>query len=105
MNMIVSLMASGAKKRFPREEYRRIREEANTLFRDLTEENKDLPKALKKHTGTNIFPAIAVYKTLVRHGMAKEAATDVIRQFFVRICRIMFKPVSWYQHIGGNYHR
>ena len=60
MNMIVSLMASGAKKRFSREEYRRIREEANNLFRALTEENKDLPKALKKHTGTNIFPAIAV---------------------------------------------
>ena len=28
MSMIVSLMAAGAKKRFSREEYRRIREEA-----------------------------------------------------------------------------
>jgi hypothetical protein len=37
--------------------------------------------------------------------MEKEAATDVVRQFFVKICGIMFKPVSWYQHIGGNYHR
>ena len=55
MNMIVSLMASGAKKRFPREENRRIREEANTLFRDLTEENKDLPKALKSIPGQTYF--------------------------------------------------
>ena len=62
MNMIVSLMATGARKRFSREEYRRIREEANALFQELTEENKDLPKAMKKHTGTNIFPVIAVYK-------------------------------------------
>ena len=60
MNMIVSLMASGAKKRVSREEYRQTRDEANALFQKLTEENKDLSKALKKHTGTNIFPAIAV---------------------------------------------
>ena len=62
INMIVSLMAAGARKRFSREEYRRIREEANALFQKLTEENRDIPKAMKKHTGTNIFPAIAVYK-------------------------------------------
>ena len=94
MNMIVSLMASGAKKRFSREEYRRIREEANNLFRALTEENKDLPKALKKHTGTNIFPAIAVYKTLLAHGMTTDDATEVIRRFFYNICEIMFRPAA-----------
>ena len=54
MNMIVSLMAAGAKKRFTREEYRRIREEANALFQNLTEENKDLPKALKKHNNRRL---------------------------------------------------
>ena len=69
MNMIVSMMAAGAKKHFSREEYRKIREEANTLFQKLTEENQVLPKAMRKHTGTNIFPAIAVYKTLLSHGM------------------------------------
>ena len=105
MNMIVSLMAAGAKKRFSREEYRQIREEANALFQKLTEENKDLPKALKKHTGTNIFPAIAVYKTLLAHGMTTEDAANVIRRFFYKICKIMFRPAAWYQHIAGNYHR
>ena len=55
--------------------------------------------------GATHVGGLAVYKTLVRHGMEKEAATDVVRQFFVKICGIMFKPVSWYQHIGGNYHR
>ena len=44
MNMIVSLIASGAKKRFPREENRRIREEANTLFRDLTGKTRISPR-------------------------------------------------------------
>lgn len=103
--MIVSMMAAGAKKHFSREEYRKIREEANTLFQKLTEENQDLPKAMKKHTGTNIFPAIAVYKTLLSHGMAADVAIDVIRRFFYQICKIMFRPVVWYQHIAGNYHR
>ena len=105
MNMIVSLMASGAKKRFSWREYRQIRREADALFRKLTEENGDLPKAMKRHTGTNIFPAIAVYKTLLAHGMTAEDATDVIRRFFCKICKIMFRPAAWYQHIAGNYHR
>ena len=78
MNVIVSLMAAGAKKYFSKEEFRRIRKEADARYRRLVSENKDEPKALKQHTGMNIFPAIAVYKTLVRHGMEKEAATDVV---------------------------
>ena len=105
MNPIVSMMAGGAKTRFSREEYKTVREEADALFQRLTEENRDLPKAMKRHTGTNIFPAIAVYKTLVAHGMAKEDAVDVIRRFFYKICAVMFRPVAWYQHIAGNYHR
>ena len=105
MNPIVSLMAAGARKRFSREEYRRIRKEADALFGKLVEENKDLPRATKKHTGTNIFPAIAVYKTLLAHGMKTEDAADVIRRFFYAVCRIMFRPVAWYLHIAGNYHR
>ena len=42
---------------------------------------------------------------LVRHGMRKEEAVDVIRRFFVRICGAMFRVASWYLHIGGNYHK
>ena len=105
MNMILSLMAAGVRKRFSREESRRIREEANAIFQKLTEENKDLPKAMKKHTRTNIFPAIAVYKTLLAHGMTADDAADVIRRFFYKICEIMFRPAAWYQHLAGNYHR
>ena len=105
MNIIVSLMASGVRKRFSKGEYKDIKQESNALFVRLTDENRGIPAALKQHTSTNIFPAIAVYKTLVRHGMSSEEATDVIRRFFYKICAVMFTPVSWYQHIGGNYHR
>ncbi len=105
MNPIVDMMARGARGCFSRAEHDAIRREADALYRHLTEENRDIPKALKQHTETNIFPAIAVYKTLLKHGMEQEAACDVIRRFFVRICSVMFKPVSWYLHIGGLYHR
>ena len=105
MNPIVSMMANGAKRDFSGAELRQIKVEANHRFCQLTEDNKDIPKALKQHTETNIFPAIAVYKTLMKHGMEPEKACDVIRRFFVRICSVMFKPVSWYLHIGGLYHR
>ena len=105
MNPIVSLMAAGAKKRFSREEYGKIRGEADTLFRKLAAENRDCSRALKRHTETNIFPAIAVYKTLLAHGMAADDAVDVIRKFFCKVCGIMFRPAAWYQHIAGNYHR
>ena len=105
MNPIVSMMANGAKRDFSNSELCKIKLEANRRFCQLTEENKDVSKALKQHTETNIFPAIAVYKTLLQHGMEPEKACDVIRRFFVRICSLMFKPVSWYLHIGGLYHR
>lgn len=105
MDLIVSMMASGARKNFSRKEYQSIKEEADVLFQKLRKENENLSKALKKHTRTNIFPAIAVYKTLLRHGMTSQEAADVIRKFFYRICKIMFRPVAWYQHILGNYHR
>ncbi len=105
MNPVVKMMARGAKGRFSKAEYGAIRNEADALYRHLTEENRDIPKALKQHTETNIFPAIAVYKTFLNYGIPPEDACDIIRRFFIRICGVMFKPVSWYLHIGGLYHR
>ena len=105
MDPIVFWMARGARERFSKEEFSSIRREADALCRELKEENRDLPRALKQHTETNIFPAISVYKTLLRHGMEPAEACGVIRRFFVRLCGVMFKPVSWYLHIGGLYHR
>lgn len=95
MNVIVSLMAAGAKKNFSKEEFKRIRKEADARYRRLVSENKDEPKALKQHTGMNIFPAIAVYKTLVRHGMEKEHPAVISESLIsagVRIIKI--KPYA-----------
>ena len=105
MNPIVSMMANGARRDFQASELRHIKAEANRRFKQLTAENAGIQKALRKHTSTNIFPAIAVYETLLKHGMEKEKAVDVIRQFFVKICKMMFTPVSWAMHVGGAYHR
>ena len=105
MNLIVSMMTSGAKKQFSRDEYRKIRAEADALYQKLRDENQDIPKAMKQHTDINIFPAIAVYKTLTAHGMTKEDAVGIIRRYFCQLSKVMFRPVAWYQHIFGNYHR
>lgn len=104
MNPIVSMMVKGAKRDYTSKELRQIKEEADHRFHRLTEENKGLPRALRQHTDMNIFPAIAVYETLVRHGMEKEKAVDVIRHFFYKICDLMYKPVGWAMHLGGMYH-
>lgn len=105
MNLIVRLMAKGARKLFTREEYRAVVKEAISLYQQLLKENSDASKALKQHTTTNIFPAIAVYKTLKAHGIDTQEAVDVVGRFFYSICKTMFRPVAWYQHIAGNYHR
>ena len=47
MNIIVSLMAAGARKKFSKEEYRHIKKEADARYRRLMSENRDIPKALK----------------------------------------------------------
>ena len=39
MNVIVSLMAAGAKKNFSKEEFRRIRKEADAHYRRLVSKN------------------------------------------------------------------
>ena len=104
MNPVVSMMVKGAKRDYTSKELRLIKEEADRRFRQLKEENKEIPRALRQHTDMNIFPAIAVYETLVRHGMEKEKAVDVIRRFFYKICDLMFKPVGWAMHLGGMYH-
>ena len=54
MNVIVSLMAAGAKKNFTKEEFRQIRKEADARYRKMVSENKDCPKALKKHMGIGV---------------------------------------------------
>lgn len=76
MNPIVNMMARGVRGYFSKAEFYAFRREADTLYRHFTEENRDNPKALKQHIETNIFPAIAVYKTLLKHGIEQEAACD-----------------------------
>ena len=48
MGIIVHMMASGAKSKFSQEEFREIIREADALFSKLSDENRCLPKALKK---------------------------------------------------------
>lgn len=106
MNMIVSLMAADSRKRFSREEYRQIRKEADALFQELTEENKDLPKAMKKHTGTNIFPAITGNYHRYPAGMVKHSLRDFSPEagFVYRMPEKIDPAVARFDIVACPYH-
>ena len=74
MNPIVNRRARGAKERFSEGEYEAIREEADRRFRQSTEENRDLPKALKQHTNMN---TIGIDNNLDRARIRKLLAIDL----------------------------
>ena len=99
------MLARNAKNSYPKAEYKEIRREASERFEQLREENREIPEAMKKHTNMCIFPAIAVYDTLLKHHMEKEAAVDLISAFFVDLSGKGFKVFSLWLHLFGNYHR
>ena len=105
MNFVVGMLAHEAKGICTEPEYKQIKREAEARFEQLCAENRETPKAMKKHTELCIFPAIAVYETLLKHGMEKEAAVDRISGFFVGLSGKGFKAVSAWLHLFGNYHR
>ena len=105
MDLMVGMLLRRAKSMYTGEEYRQIRREAGARFDQLREENREIPRAMKKHTDMCIFPAIAVYETLLGHGMEKEAAVDLISGFFVGMSGKGFRVFSVWLHMFGNYHR
>ena len=105
MNFVVGMLLSKAKTVYAGSEYKQVKNEARARFEQLSAENREIPKAMKKHTNMCIFPAIAVYDTLLRHGMEKEAAVDLISGFFVGLSEKGFKVFSVWLHLFGNYHR
>ena len=105
MNFVVSMLLHQVKAIYKGSEYKQIKQEAGARFDRLCEENREIPKAMKKHTDMCIFPAIAVYDTLLKHGMEKEKAVDLISGFFVDLSGKGFRAFSVWLHLFGNYHR
>ena len=105
MNLIVGMLLHTARDRYPGPEYQQMKQEAGARYRRLCEENRDIPKAMQRHTGMCIFPAMAVYGTLLAHGMEKEAAVDLVSGFFVGFSGKGFRVFSLWLHLFGNYHR
>ena len=52
-----------------------------------------------------IFPAIAVYVSLLRHGVKKESAVQLISEVFTNLSGTGYKFVSLWLSLFGNYHR
>ncbi len=62
----------------------RIAAKAQKRYEELCRENTSDSKALRAHTYTRIYPAIAVYEALRSDGMEQERAVWVIREYFQR---------------------
>ncbi len=62
----------------------RIRRAAQARYIRLREENRDDGPALRKHTFSRIYPAIAVYESLISEGYAPEEAFRYVREYFQR---------------------
>ncbi len=63
-----------------------IAKESQKRFLELCEENRDEAEALKKHTVRRIYPVLALYETMLKHGIEKEKAAFYIREYFLRYC-------------------
>ena len=105
MNVIVKILLHHAKRSVTKADYQEIKREAEERFKQLRSENRELPKATKQHTDMGIFPAIAVYESLLRHGVKKESAVQLISEVFTNLSGTGYKFVSLWLSLFGNYHR
>ena len=105
MNFVIGLLLHKAGKQFSKKECKEIRAEAERRYEELDRENRDRPKALKRHTDMCMFPSIAVYESLVKHGMERETAIDLISAVFYGFSKTAFRFVSLRLHLFGGYHR
>ena len=105
MSIITTILLQNTKSTFSKEEYENIKKESNNRYIQLCDENKDIPKALNSHVKMVIFPSIAVYETLIQHGMDEDKTVDFISATFVKLCGMGFKFKSLQLHLFGSYHR
>lgn len=99
MTIIVKTIMNKAKKMYQKNEYKKMNKEAIEHLNKLEIENKDIPKAMKKHTDLCIFPSIAMYNTLINHNMPKEDAVDLILNFITKLSGDGFKLVFLWLHL------
>ena len=94
-------------KMFPND-YDRIREKADEMLREMCAGEKNKPKAITMHTVDRIFPCISIYKAIDEVNGQKEAAYEMISDYFEeislkttegiqRICRfpLIYRLAPW----------
>lgn len=70
-----------------KEKANRIMNAASVRFEELKKENATDSKALRAHTFKRIYPAIAVYETMVSEDIEKEKAVWYVREYFQRFAQ------------------
>ena len=72
-------------------------------FEALCAENADEPKALQNHTRSRIYPAIAVFESLVAVGASREDAAQLILDFYMIRAQKPAKAIQSLLKIPGLY--
>ena len=85
------------------EKHTAILSSAQKRYGALCAENADEPKAVQTHTRSRIYPAIAVFESLVAVGISREDAAQLILDFYMTRARKPAKMIQRLLKIPGLY--
>lgn len=85
------------------EKHPSIMESSWVRFNALCAENSDEPEAVRKHTRSRIYPAIAVFESLVVAGVTREDSAQLILDFYRIRARKPAKAIQNLLKIPGLY--
>ena len=77
--------------------------EAKSRLQELLRENAGEPMAVRFHTRGTIYPAIAVFDTLTRHGVSREDAVGVCCAYFADHARPAARKIRAMARVPGVY--
>ncbi|MBQ7841615.1 MAG: L-2-amino-thiazoline-4-carboxylic acid hydrolase [Lachnospiraceae bacterium] len=85
------------------EKHMAILSSARERYDALCTENADEPKAVQTHTRSRIYPAIAVFESLIAVGVSREDAAQLILDFYMTRARKPAKTIQNLLKIPGLY--
>lgn len=82
-----------------------IAQKSQLRFEELIKENCSDSKVLKRHTYKRIYPAIALYETMVSEGIDDKRAVWYIREYYQRFASKIEDVIRGCLKVPGLYHK
>ncbi|MFI3202170.1 MAG: L-2-amino-thiazoline-4-carboxylic acid hydrolase [Eubacteriales bacterium] len=80
-----------------------LAQQSRIRYNELCEENQDEAKERHIHTRERIYPAIAIFDTLVTHGTSREEATNFVIEYYTWRSTNMSKKISKFMKLPLMY--